>query len=82
MGDTVEELKRFNARRKLKGAVQAVAGGIAMDPFCGADTDSGMIQKKELFYKPIRSKLRGIVFSIRFNDYVFCCYCISEFIFF
>ncbi|XP_037025999.1 peripheral plasma membrane protein CASK isoform X3 [Bradysia coprophila] len=40
LGDTVEELKRFNARRKLKGAVQAVAGGIAMDPFCGADTDS------------------------------------------
>lgn len=42
LGDTVEELKRFNARRKLKGAVQAVAGGIAMDPFCGADTDSGI----------------------------------------
>lgn len=36
----MEELKRFNARRKLKGAVQAIAGGIAMDPLC-ADTDSG-----------------------------------------
>lgn len=51
MGDTVEELKRFNARRKLKGAVQAVAGGIAMDPFCGADTDSGNIQKKNFLTK-------------------------------
>ncbi|XP_055686221.1 peripheral plasma membrane protein CASK isoform X2 [Lutzomyia longipalpis] len=40
LADTVEELKRFNARRKLKGAVQAVAGGIAMDPLCGADADS------------------------------------------
>lgn len=37
----MEELKRFNARRKLKGAVQAIAGGLAMDPLCGADTDSG-----------------------------------------
>lgn len=43
LGDTVEELKRFNARRKLKGAVQAVAGG--MDPFCGTDTDSGTKKK-------------------------------------
>lgn len=45
LGDTVEELKRFNARRKLKGAVQAVAGGIAMDPLCGADTDASMSNK-------------------------------------
>lgn len=41
LGDTVEELKRFNARRKLKGAVQAIAGGLANDPLCGTDTDSG-----------------------------------------
>ncbi|XP_038114096.1 peripheral plasma membrane protein CASK isoform X10 [Culex quinquefasciatus] len=40
LGDTVEELKRYNARRKLKGAVQAVAGGVALDPLCCADTDS------------------------------------------
>lgn len=41
LNDTVEELKRFNARRKLKGAVQAVSGGVASDPLCGADIDSG-----------------------------------------
>jgi calcium/calmodulin-dependent serine protein kinase len=40
LNDTVEELKRYNARRKLKGAVQTVAGGIALDPLCAADTDS------------------------------------------
>ncbi|XP_040164520.1 peripheral plasma membrane protein CASK isoform X12 [Anopheles arabiensis] len=40
LGDTVEELKRYNARRKLKAAVQTVAGGVAMDPLCCADTDS------------------------------------------
>ncbi|XP_055638969.1 peripheral plasma membrane protein CASK isoform X15 [Toxorhynchites rutilus septentrionalis] len=40
LGETVEELKRYNARRKLKGAVQAVAGGVALDPLCCADTDS------------------------------------------
>lgn len=39
LSDTVEELKRFNARRKLKGAVQQIAGGVAMDPLC-TDTDS------------------------------------------
>lgn len=33
-------MKRFNARRKLKGAVQSVAGGCTNDPLCG-DTDSG-----------------------------------------
>lgn len=44
LGDTVEELKRFNARRKLKGAVQAIAGGLANDPLCGTDTDSGNYQ--------------------------------------
>lgn len=41
LSETVEELKRFNARRKLKGAVQAIAGGVANDPLCGTDTDSG-----------------------------------------
>ncbi|XP_031630042.1 peripheral plasma membrane protein CASK isoform X2 [Contarinia nasturtii] len=40
LADTVEELKRFNARRKLKGAVQAIAGGLANDPLCCTDTDS------------------------------------------
>lgn len=43
LADTVEELKRFNARRKLKGAVQAIAGGLANDPLCGTDTDSGKL---------------------------------------
>ena len=32
LNDTVEELKRFNARRKLKGAVQAIASGVSLDP--------------------------------------------------
>lgn len=41
LAETVEQLKRFNARRKLKGAVQAIAGGTANDPLCGTDTDSG-----------------------------------------
>lgn len=43
LNETVEELKRFNARRKLKGAIQAIAGGVAMDPLCGSDIDSGII---------------------------------------
>lgn len=43
LAETVEELKRFNARRKLKGAVQAIAGGLANDPLCCTDTDSGML---------------------------------------
>lgn len=42
LADTVEELKRFNARRKLKGAVQSVAGGVMLDPLC-TDTDSGKL---------------------------------------
>lgn len=41
LAETVEELKCFNARRKLKGAVQAISGGIANDPLCVTDTDSG-----------------------------------------
>lgn len=40
LNETVEELKRFNARRKLKGAVQSISGGFTNDPLCG-DTDSG-----------------------------------------
>ncbi|XP_036217298.1 peripheral plasma membrane protein CASK isoform X3 [Bactrocera oleae] len=40
LADTVEELKRYNARRKLKGAVQAIAGGTTLDPLFGTDTDS------------------------------------------
>lgn len=40
MGDTVEELKRYNARRKLKGAVQSVTNGImSLD----ADTNSSIL---------------------------------------
>lgn len=45
LADTVEELKRYNARRKLKGAVQAIAGGIAMDPLFGTDTDSSKLKQ-------------------------------------
>jgi calcium/calmodulin-dependent serine protein kinase len=37
----VEELKRFNARRKLKMAVQAIASGVALDPLLCTDIDSG-----------------------------------------
>ncbi|XP_051863960.1 peripheral plasma membrane protein CASK isoform X2 [Drosophila albomicans] len=40
LADTVEELKRYNARRKLKGAVQAIAGGTNMDPLYASDADS------------------------------------------
>ncbi|XP_030563615.1 peripheral plasma membrane protein CASK isoform X2 [Drosophila novamexicana] len=39
LADTVEELKRYNARRKLKGAVQAIAGGTNMDPVYATDAD-------------------------------------------
>ncbi|XP_068157724.1 peripheral plasma membrane protein CASK isoform X2 [Drosophila tropicalis] len=37
LSETVEELKRYNARRKLKGAVQAIAGGTNMDPLYATD---------------------------------------------
>lgn len=40
MGDTVEELKRYNARRKLKGAVQSVTNGIVS---FDADTNSSIL---------------------------------------
>ncbi|XP_026840536.1 peripheral plasma membrane protein CASK isoform X4 [Drosophila persimilis] len=39
LAETVEELKRYNARRKLKGAVQAIAGGTTMDPVYVTDAD-------------------------------------------
>ncbi|KRG01500.1 peripheral plasma membrane protein CASK isoform X2 [Drosophila mojavensis] len=39
LAETVEELKRYNARRKLKGAVQAIAGGTNMDPLYSTDAD-------------------------------------------
>ena len=39
--DTVEELKRYNARRKLKGAVQAIASGVSHDPLYCTDIDTG-----------------------------------------
>uniref|UniRef100_A0A1A9ZEB4 Protein kinase domain-containing protein n=1 Tax=Glossina pallidipes TaxID=7398 RepID=A0A1A9ZEB4_GLOPL len=45
LADTVEELKRYNARRKLKGAVQAIAGGTTLDPLFGTDTDSNMLNE-------------------------------------
>ncbi|XP_061389347.1 peripheral plasma membrane protein CASK isoform X2 [Musca vetustissima] len=43
LADTVEELKRYNARRKLKGAVQAIAGGTSLDPIFGSETDSSKL---------------------------------------
>lgn len=43
LAETVEELKRYNARRKLKGAVQAIAGGTNMDPLYASDADSKSI---------------------------------------
>lgn len=43
LADTVEELKRFNARRKLKGAVQAVAGGISIESFLTNDAEPGIL---------------------------------------
>lgn len=55
LNDTVEELKRFNARRKLKGAVQAIASGVSLDPLCCTDIDAGMkarnfnVSEKKLF---------------------------------
>lgn len=51
LAETVEELKRFNARRKLKGAVQAIAGGLANDPLCGTDTDSGACKQNKVSTK-------------------------------
>ena len=51
LNDTVEELKRFNARRKLKGAVQAIASGVALDPLCCTDIDSGEFEAQfNLFF--------------------------------
>lgn len=50
MSETVDELKRYNARRKLKGAVQAISSGVARDPLCCADTDSGNIVIVKLFF--------------------------------
>jgi len=41
LNDTVEELKRYNARRKLKGAVQAIASGVSHDPLYCTDIDAG-----------------------------------------
>lgn len=40
LADAVEGLKRYNARRKLKGAVQALAGAVSLD---SADSDSKTI---------------------------------------
>lgn len=49
LSDTVEELKRFNASRKLKGAVQAIASGVTLDPLCCTDIDSGKIYETLIF---------------------------------
>lgn len=37
LAEAVEGLKRYNARRKLKGAVQALAGAVSLD---STDSDS------------------------------------------
>lgn len=55
LADAVEGLKRYNARRKLKGAVQALAGAVSLD--C-PDSDSNFLsfhitKKKELFFTQI-----------------------------
>lgn len=50
LSDTVEELKRYNARRKLKGAVQAIAGGTTLDPLFGSDADSSKYKFENTFW--------------------------------
>lgn len=37
--ETVESLKVFNSKRKLKASVQSIAGGITADSMFGTDTD-------------------------------------------
>lgn len=47
LADAVEGLKRYNARRKLKGAVQALAGAVLLDPLCCPDSDSNTKETKK-----------------------------------
>jgi calcium/calmodulin-dependent serine protein kinase len=54
LSDTVEELKRFNARRKLKMAVQAIASGVAVDPLLCTDIDSGKFPTIKLCPDPFK----------------------------
>ena len=76
LNDTVEELKRFNARRKLKGAVQAIASGVALDPLCCADSDSGKLLFVYIITIAInlihQAFLWGCVL-LRFDYYFFVC---------
>uniref|UniRef100_T1GXW7 Protein kinase domain-containing protein n=1 Tax=Megaselia scalaris TaxID=36166 RepID=T1GXW7_MEGSC len=45
--ETVESLKVFNSKRKLKAAVQSIAGGITADSMFGTDTDIIFYYEKE-----------------------------------
>lgn len=74
LNDTVEELKRFNARRKLKGAVQAIASGVALDPLCCADSDSG----KLLFVYIITIAINLIHEAFFFGEGVFYYYFLCD----
>lgn len=47
LAEAVEGLKRYNARRKLKGAVQALAGAVSLD--C-TDSDSNKENQFNLFF--------------------------------
>ncbi|XP_030371370.1 peripheral plasma membrane protein CASK isoform X2 [Scaptodrosophila lebanonensis] len=51
LADTVEELKRYNARRKLKGAVQAIAGGTTMESLYATDTDMPVPGAPEMMHE-------------------------------
>ena len=59
MNETVDELKHFNARRKLKGAVQAIASGVSLDPLlCCTDIDAG---RWNLFIKKALNQISFIL---------------------
>lgn len=53
MGDAVKGLQAYNSRRKLKGAVQALAGAVLLDPLYYPDSDSNFLS----FYKNKNEKL-------------------------
>lgn len=48
--ETVESLKVFNSKRKLKAAVQSIAGGITADSMFGTDTDISKLYIYLAFY--------------------------------
>jgi hypothetical protein len=52
-------LKRYNARRKLKGAVQAISSGVSLDPLCCTDIDSGEYFFFYYYYYLIYTIIRG-----------------------